>query len=300
MMSRWLRGVVIAEAIALLIAVAALLRGASIVASGLTTGAALVAANLCAVAAIYGILRLYAATAPRDGVARRVRSWRCAFTEILALFAAFVVIQPFERWWMGADAVGKLDPGRVPVLLVHGYLCNRGLWWRLRRRLRARRFAVATINLEPPLAGLDRLAAQLDERIDALLAETGAEKVMLVTHSMGGLAARACLRRRGAVGVAGLVTLAAPHHGTRIARLGLGRNAREMQPDSEWLRRLNGEPPPPIPMATLWSRDDEIIDPPETSRLAGARETILDGVGHIAMAFSPTVLAWVEAELARR
>ena len=300
MVSRCLRGVIVVEAILLLIAIAALPRGALTFATALTACAALVILDFCVVAALYWALRLYAATAPSEGAGRGAHTWRCALTETLALFAAFVVVQPFERWWMGSEAVGKLAPGRIPVLLVHGYLCNRGLWWWLRRRLRARRYAVATINLEPALADLDRLAERLGERVDALLAETGAEKVMLVTHSMGGLAARAYLRRHGATRVAGLVTLAAPHHGTEIARLGLGRNARQMRPNSEWLRSLNAQPPPSIPIASIWSRDDEIIDPPDTSRLPDARETILGGIGHMAMAFSPTVLACVDAELLRR
>ena len=164
-------------------------------------------------------------------------------TETLALFAVFVVIQPFERWWMGADAVGTARPGARPD----------PVWFTVTSAIAAcgggcggafalASYRVATINLEPPLAGIDRLAARLGERIEALLAETGAETVMLVTHSMGGLAARAYLRAYGAARVAGLVTLAAPHHGTRIARLGLGRNAREMEPNSEWLRSLNAEP----------------------------------------------------------
>ena len=179
-----------------------------------------------------------------------------------------MIIQPFERWWMGAEAVGPLAAGRAPILLVHGYLCNRGLWWWLRRRFARADIVVATINLEPPLAGIDRLAAQLGERIEALLAETGAETVMLVTHSMGGLAARAYLRRHGAAHVAriGDARRATPRHA--IARLGLGRNAREMEPNSEWLRSLNAEPPPSIPVANLWSLEDEIVDPPDASRLA--------------------------------
>ncbi|MGD0642194.1 MAG: alpha/beta fold hydrolase, partial [Roseiarcus sp.] len=222
MVSRFFRSVILIEALLLLIAIAAPPRAALTLASVPAACAALVLLDFCAVAAVYGILRLYAARLPQAGLGRRIRTWRCALGEMLALFAIFVVIQPFERWWMGAEAVGPLAPGRVPVLLVHGYLCNRGLWWWLRRRLRARRFAVATVDLEPPLAGLDRLAARLGERIDALLAETGAEKVVLVTHSMGGLASRAYLRQRGAARVAGLVTLAAPHYGTEIARLGLG------------------------------------------------------------------------------
>lgn len=296
MVSRWLRGAIAVEAVLLLIAMAPLLGGRPPISAALAACAAIALLDLCIVGALYGAARLYAARAPG---APGARAWRCDFAETLALFAAFVVIQPFERWWMGDEAVGRLAAGRVPVLLVHGYFCNRGLWWWLRRRLRARQHAVATINLEPPLAGIDRLAAQLGERIEALLAETGAEAVVLVTHSMGALASRAYLRRHGAARVAGLVTIAAPHHGTRIARLGLGRNAREMEPESEWILSLNAEPPP-IPVTNLWSLDDEIVDPPDSSHLGYAREMVLKGVGHIAMVFSPTVLACVDAELMRR
>ena len=295
MVSRWLRGAIAVEAVLLLIATASLLRGRLTLSAALAVCAALLVSNFCFVAAIYAALRLHAAPSG----AGAARTWRCAFIETLALFSAFVIIQPFERWWMGAERTGPLAAGGAPILLVHGYLCNRGLWWWLRRRLRACGHLVATINLEPPLAGIDGFAAQLDARIEALLAETGAEAVMLVTHSMGGLAARAYLRRYGAAHVARLVTLAAPHHGTRCARLGLGLNAREMEPSSEWLRSLNAEPPPSIPVATVWSLEDEIVDPPDASRLANAREIALSGIGHIAMAFSPKVLACVEAELRR-
>jgi len=296
MISRWSCGAIVVEAIFLLISVAVMLRGSQAGTIAIVTCSTIVLFEICVAAAVYAILRLYAAPRPQAGSAR---TWRCALVETLALFAVFGVFQPFERWWMGAENVGPLAPGRVPILLVHGYVCNRGIWWWLRRRLRARRHVVATINLEPPLAGIDRLADRLSERVEALLAETGAERVMLVTHSMGALASRAYLRQRGAARVAGLVTLAAPHHGTRIARLGLGRNAREMAPNSEWLRSLNAEPPP-IPIANLWSVDDEIIDPPDASRLSDAREIVLKGLGHMAVVFSPSVLACVEAELMRR
>jgi len=244
-------------------------------------------------------VRRFAAALYPSSRPARARPWRCTIVEYLALFAAFVVIQPFERFWMGKEAVGTFAPERTPVLLVHGYLCNRGVWWWLRRRLRAHRYTVATTNLEPPLASLDRLAEHLENRIAALLRETGAPKIVLVTHSMGALVSRAYLHRYGAAKVRGLVTLAAPMHGTQIARLGPGANAREMRPDSAWLRHLNSQPLPPIPIASIWSRDDEIMLPSETSRLAGAREIILEGLGHMAMVFSPRVLAFLESELAR-
>jgi len=298
MMSRWLGAALFVEALLSSLAMAVLAGGGSLAwGIALAACAAFVALNAVVVIAVYALLRRYGVAHAPAGRAGEARTWGCAAGEALALFAAFVVIQPFERLWMGAEAVGRVAPGRIPILLVHGYLCNRGVWWRLRRHLRARHFAVATVTLEPPLAGLDQLAARLGERIDALLAETGAREVALVTHSMGGLVSRAYLRQHGATRVARLVTLAAPHHGTLAARLGCGRNAREMRPGSEWLRGLNAQPLPPIPIASIWSVDDEIVTPPETSRLAGAPETVLTGLGHMAMLFSPTVLARVEAEL---
>lgn len=298
MMSRRLWGALAAEALLLLTAMAVLVGGGTLTpATVLAACLALVIVNACVVIAAYTFLRRYAATFPRTGAAAR-RTWRCILGELLALFTTFVVIQPFERWWMGPETVAGAAPGRVPILLVHGYLCNRGLWWWLRRRLRARQFAVATINLEPVFAGLDELAARLSDRIDALLVQTGAKKVVLVSHSTGGLVCRAYLQQHGVARVAGLVTLATPNQGTQIARLGRGRNARQMEPDSQWLQRLNARPPPAIPTASIWTLDDEILAPPESGRLPGARETVLNGLGHMAMVFSPRVLACIEAQLA--
>jgi pimeloyl-ACP methyl ester carboxylesterase len=115
--------------------------------------------NVAVTVAIYVILRLYA---PASVVGTDFDSpyrWWSAGSECLALLAQFMVIAPFERWWMGADTVRPLPAGRLPVLLVHGYLCNRGLWWWLRRGLRADHIEVATLNLEPPLAGIDHFGA---------------------------------------------------------------------------------------------------------------------------------------------
>jgi pimeloyl-ACP methyl ester carboxylesterase len=58
---------------------------------------------------------------------------------------------------------------------------------------------VATINLEPIYTSIDDFVDPLARRIDAVLAETGAERLILVGHSMGGLVARAYLQRYGEV-----------------------------------------------------------------------------------------------------
>ena len=247
-------------------------------------------------AAAYAIAAANASPRPAGVAATTVRDGLVEWAWFLAGFGA---IMPFPRAWMGSEAIGRLPAGRRPVLLVHGYMCNGAFWWWMRRRLRARGFAVATVDLEGPFADIEDLAAGLDARIDALLAETGSDRVLLVTHSMGGLVARASMRARGTGRIARFVTLGGPHHGTVSARLGLGRNARQMEPGNPWLAELNRVETTDVPTLTIWSCGDEIVAPQATSRLAGADETVLGGFGHMAMAFSTRVEALVAADLAR-
>jgi triacylglycerol lipase len=219
--------------------------------------------------------------------------------EWLASLFLFFVVQQFDRIWMGDDAPPRVPPSGVPVLLVHGYKCNRGLWWWMGAKLRAAGFTIATINLEPPGGSIDVLADQLHARIEALCRETQAAQLALVCHSMGGLVARAYLRKHGPARIANLVTLASPHHGTWIARLGFGENARQMQPGSTWLRRLE-QSELTVPTLSIWSPADNFIAPQDSSRLAGSRERIVPALGHLTMLLSPRILAILVDELTHR
>jgi pimeloyl-ACP methyl ester carboxylesterase len=245
------------------------------------------------VAFTFGLAARHSVASPVGAPSLPVRFLR----EYLSYLALFSVIQPFERFWMGSDRIGPPQSGEIPVLLVHGYLCNRGVWWWLRGRLRKTGFAVATVNLEPPHGGIDALADQLQHRITDLRAETGTPRVILICHSMGGLVARALLARHGSEHIALLLTLATPHHGTWLARYGPGRNAREMRPASDWIAAL-----PPIakdtPVVSAWSPVDNFILPQDASRLAGAREVTLPPLTHLAIAFSPAIFAVLQHELA--
>jgi triacylglycerol lipase len=297
MIAVWLRCCLAAELAAVALVWAWLVRNAElgVAAAGLLALALLTTANVLMVGAKYTVSRRYGYVPPAE---LEVGFWDASVAvaiEVCAFVFAFGVIQPFERWWMGSDAVGQLAPGQRPLLMIHGYLCNRGLWWSLRRRLRARGHAVATITLAHPLGGIEAGADELAARIDDLLAETGADRVDLVAHSMGGLVSRAYLRRHGSAKVARIVTIATPHHGTVLARVALGQNAREMQPDSDWLRRLADQETFTMPVLSVWSARDEIVVPQDSARLPGAAERILPASGHLTLVFSPKVLELVDA-----
>ncbi len=251
------------------------------------------------VAASFAIARCHGAETPREPSPGLLTAVSIFLREWLAYLALFVVIQPFERAWMGDDASERTAPGGVPVLLIHGYMCNRGVWWWIRRKLSANGFIVATVNLEPPHGSIEVLADQLHARIETLCADTEAAQVALVGHSMGGLVVRAYLRKHGPGRIAKFVTLACPHHGTWIARFGIGEDAREMEPDSTWIRNLQLSEPG-VPTLCIWSPADNFIVPPVSARLASARDKMVPALGHLTGLFSPLVLDILISELAHR
>lgn len=223
-------------------------------------------------------------------------SFRLLLKEISAFLLMFCVLQPFERYWMRVDRLDRALPGRTPVLLVHGYGCNRGTWGRMARALRRAGWPVATVNLEPARGSIDQFAAQLAKRIDQVLLETGADKVILLGHSMGGLVARQYVARFGDTAVRAIICLGSPHHGTRIARLGLGQCARDMEPGSAFLAKLPLSIS--VPLISIYSAHDNFIMPQGPCRVPGARNVAMAGVGHIHMVLSQRVTNHVLRELA--
>lgn len=219
----------------------------------------------------------------------RLRWLALVLREYGAFMLFFGLIQPFERLWMGAD---HLRPHARPILLVHGYMCNRGCWWWLRRRLQAAGHVVATITLEPPWGGIDGFADQLQARVQQVCAATGARQVTLVAHSMGGLVSRVCLARHGGDRIAGLISIASPHQGSALAALGIGLNAAQMRRGSSWLRSLTGQRVG-VPFVSIRTPHDNYVMPQDGQRHPDARDEPLAGVGHLAALLDARTLALV-------
>ena len=202
--------------------------------------------------------------------------------EYLAFILTFVLVIPFERLWMPAD---RLRPCRTPILLVHGYGCSRGVWWKLRRDLEAAGHTGASIRLIPPYTSVGKLVPQLKARIDQVCTACEAQQVILVAHSMGGLVCRSYLSRHGIAQAKRLITIASPHQGSELARIGLGQNAREMEPGSLWLRDLAAEPVA-IPFISIRTPHDNYVMPQDYQRLPGAEDIELPGIGHLGVLYS--------------
>jgi triacylglycerol esterase/lipase EstA (alpha/beta hydrolase family) len=192
-------------------------------------------------------------------------------------------------------------PAQRPVLLVHGVLVNDGVWLSLRRFLASNGVAaIYAINYGPPLADIEWFAEQLHARIEEIRAATGAERVVLLAHSMGGLVARAYLRRSGAARVAKLITIGAPHHGSMLAWTFPGACLAQMRPGNAWLTDLNRDEngAAPVPTTSIWSRHDSMVAPQASSVLGNAENIALVGIAHNALLADRRVMKIVASEIA--
>ncbi len=222
--------------------------------------------------------------------------------ELAAAWSVFLFWMPLERWCMQRDFAGA-RVGETPVLLIHGYINNAGSMWRLWQALRNRGVDVHTLNLEPVYADIEAYVPLIESRVKAICALTGADRVTLVCHSMGGLAARAYLRHCQRTGLDAalckVVTLGTPHHGTALARFEWSANGRQMVPGNPWLERLGADERGawPCPMVSIYSLDDNVVVPQRTAHLDGARNVEVAGIGHISLPLSRRVIELVLPEV---
>ena len=210
------------------------------------------------------------------------RSMRTFVDEVLAIAASWPLMV-LHRLVMRDPAPA---PCARPVILVHGVLVNDGVWFGFRRHLaRAGISGVYTVNYGPPHADIERYAGQLATKIAAVCAATGAQRVVLIGHSMGGLVSRAYLRRYGVSRVEQLITIGTPHHGSLLAWSFPGRCLAQMRPGNRWLTELNRNEssPSPMPITSIWSWHDSMVIPQASSELACAENLAIEGVGHNAL-----------------
>lgn len=225
--------------------------------------------------------------APRPSIPQLARAW---LSETVHLFRTFYWRQPF-RWRAEPDHLDPARRGRVGVVLVHGFMCNRGFWNEWLRALRERGHPCMAVNLEPPFAPIETCEDCIEQAVHRMEQLTGRAPVLLC-HSMGGLAARAWWRTRGNAGrVAHLATIGSPHGGTWLARLSRRANGRQMRLGGEWLAKLaHDEADRPLPPTTCWySNCDNVVFPASTATLRGADNLFIAGEPHVALGFHPEV-----------
>lgn len=208
--------------------------------------------------------------------------------------------QPFRSNAEPDHLDGAALRGRRGVVLVHGFVCNRGLWTPWLRQLRQQDRAFVAVNLEPVFGSVDHYVPLIDQAVRQVTQATGMAP-LLVCHSMGGLAARAWLAAtQGDARVCHVVTIGSPHRGTWLGQFSGVPNGMQMRLNSPWLQALRAqEPPERYRRFTCWySNCDNIVFPSATAALPGANNHLVPGVAHMMLATQPQVLQSVLDALA--
>lgn len=175
-----------------------------------------------------------------------------------------------------------------PVVFVHGFGGSGSNFDSLEAHLRANGWAsnqLFEFNYNTSQSNRTS-ASQLRSFVDNVRSQTGAAKVDLVNHSMGGLVTRWYTQMLGGNdALDDVVSLAGANHGTTAANACLLLvSCQEMRPGSSFIDDLadaGDETPGPARYATFYSPCDGVINPYTSTLLSGASNTNVGCVSHI-------------------
>jgi triacylglycerol lipase len=209
-----------------------------------------------------------------------------AFLLVLVVAAAVLAARLREGELSARTGVAQDRPG--PVFLVPGYGGGTAGLEQLAARLRDAGRDATVLHLPGDATGdLDAQAAVLDTAVRVALAG-GAPSVDVVGFSAGGVVVRLWAAGRGGAAKARrIVTLGAPHHGTDLAAVAglLAPGScpvacRQLAPGSALITGLNrGDETPDGPdWVSIWTTDDQVVVPPDSARLDGARNVVVQRI----------------------
>ncbi|MFI9209343.1 esterase/lipase family protein [Streptomyces sp. NPDC053253] len=178
---------------------------------------------------------------------------------------------------------------RTPVVFVHGYNADPGVWGGLRADFKADGYTDAELfsfGYDTHRSVNEVLSGELAAYVEGVKRQTGASRVDLVSHSFGSLVTRWYVKfdAAGQSSVDHWASLAGPNHGTGTAwACALWDQAcRDMTPGSYVQKGLaaGDETPGAVRYATWWSNCDEVINPDNSVPLTGATNNAAGCLAH--------------------
>lgn len=209
-------------------------------------------------------------TRPAGAVLRAVRRPSTYTGHVRELTSTAITTALWPLGWRGDADDGPVVPGdraTTPVLLVHGFGANKSNWLFIRRHLEQAGYdRVDALNYNPFADDVPGLAARCAERVEALKARYGTDRVHLVGHSMGGIIIRYAVQVDGLEDVGVVATVCSPHGGCGLARYrlpGLGgpfAAGLQLDPSSTVMRLFRSTARPlPTRFVAYYSNLDLIV-----------------------------------------
>ncbi|MFE9817420.1 alpha/beta fold hydrolase [Streptomyces sp. NBC_00236] len=209
---------------------------------------------------------------------RRLLGVLAAVTVAFTLFGSTSAAGAADRAPAATTAAAAVTPlsTSTPVVFVHGYTGNASNWvtaksvFQLNGWSSSKLFAYEYNSYGNNITNAQGLAAFVNN----VKSQTGASKVAIVNHSMGGLVSQYYLKVLGGhSSVSHLASIAGANHGTTFASACLiYTTCQQMYPGSSFISQISSgdETPGDTRYATWYSACDGIILPYTSTRLSGA------------------------------
>ena len=229
---------------------------------------------------------------------------KAVFLESLAMF--FHLLTRPLRLILDRRQPAYAPEGRGPILLVHGFASSSHAFVLLSRFLKRKGCKnIYAVSYRPVMADIPTLAQKVAQRIDEVLDHSGAGKLVIIAHSMGGPLTRYAIKNLGMKGkVSQVITLGGAHMGTRAAALmPVGKNTLQLVYRSDFLNALaeGGLTPGDIDYVSIYSAFDQYIIPQDAADLGpGASNRRLKWHGHVRLLYSRKVHRLIEQALKTR
>ena len=262
-----------------------------------------------AVLVALNFLQTWLACSPREPAHRigPLATLRLYLNELVAALWTYPFYFALEPWLVPNAPQPGLPHEGPPIILIPGFLCNRGYFGRFRRYLARHGYGQTyAVSLEPIFGSIEANAEHLARFAEEVCSETGQDRVILIGHSMGGVVIRVYLDRLGGERrVARAIAIGSPFGGTVLAKgaSALGENLQQLVLGNDWLVDLKAREDRPcaVPFTAIWSPHDSIVAPQAgtTVNESYGRNIALPGVGHMERITSRPVLETVLSELRR-
>lgn len=242
------------------------------------------------------ILGVYAFEAVRkknilsDNLQKVANSIRSGVVEIFCVIGSAVL---YPAALFRSDPKGPVPAGQRPILFVHGYLHNSSGGAYMKARFKhAGLGPFYSINLGNPFTfkTLEEYSQAVQDKVDDIVAKTGCDKVVVIGHSMGGVAAaHAATTSDPEHRIDQLITLGSPLQGTRKAIFGAGKCAKQMQHCkdntfiSELVERIRNHSGR---IHCFHSQSDGVVSPNLAATVEGVDNTLFPDHGHLYYMYS--------------
>lgn len=192
----------------------------------------------------------------------------------------------FQKYWLPKDENSR----KASILFVHGYIHTSSAWVAFSKFFKEagytdqHAFSYRSFNIE-----YDDIVARLEQEVAKIRQERPEKKIILIGHSLGGLAIRGFLNtseHRDCIQTA--ITIGTPHQGTTMAKMAFSKLGRQLQLYGPLYESITSkERKPPCPTMAIYSPTDNMVMPMQGLRInaPGWQEYQVSPVCHVGLLY---------------